>query len=512
MLNDLPAFKALQARAQAIADKPLAVLLSDVDRSRALVYQAADLRVDVSRQRITPDVLAGLFDLAGETDLVEKIEALFAGEKINKSEDRPVMHIAQRAPERLAGEEFSRLSAFADNVRAAPITDVINIGIGGSDLGPAMVSAALAHYGSGPNLHYVSNVDPSHLHDILCRCQPEQTLVIVTSKTFTTAETMRNAALARQWLGDHAAPGRLASRLVAVTAAPERALAWGVDEGQIFDFDEGVGGRYSLWSAVGLPVMIDIGPKHFAEMLAGAARLDDHFKEAPLASNVPVIMGLLRVWNRNFLSCPTHGLMPYDQRLSLLPAWAQQLEMESNGKSVDRDGKVITYATTPVIWGEAGTGCQHSFFQALHQGTDIVPLDILVPLKASGMTLDGDWDSSHKILVANALAQAEALAIGAENKAEPHRHFAGGRPSSLITWQATTPAVLGQLLALYEHITVVSGFVWNVNSFDQWGVELGKIMANRFSAVLAGEAEADDLSATAADLLADIMAGEPGRN
>jgi len=232
----------------------------------------------------------------------------------------------------------------------------------------------------------------------------------------------------------------------------------------------------------------------------------------PLASNVPVIMGLLRVWNRNCLSCPTHGLMPYDQRLALLPAWAQQLEMESNGKSVDRDGKVITYATTPVIWGEAGTGCQHSFFQALHQGTDIVPLDILVPLKASGMTLDGDWDSSHKILVANALAQAEALAIGAENKAEPHRHFAGGRPSSLITWQATTPAVLGQLLALYEHITVVSGFVWNVNSFDQWGVELGKIMANRFSAVLAGEAEADDLSATAADLLADIMAGEPGRN
>jgi glucose-6-phosphate isomerase len=255
--------------------------------------------------------------------------------------------------------------------------------------------------------------------------------------------------------------------------------------------------------------MIDVGPENFASMLAGAALMDDHFKDAPLAQNLAVIMGLLRVWNRNFLGYPTHGIMPYDQRLALVPAWAQQLEMESNGKSVSRDGTPLDSATTPVIWGAAGTGCQHSFFQALHQGSDVVPLDIMVPLSPAGIRLAGDWAQSHKILVANALAQAEALAIGSPNTEEPHRHFAGGRPSSLISWPVTTPHVLGQLLALYEHVTVVSGFIWDVNSFDQWGVELGKVMALRFSAVLAGESLADDLSATAADLLAEIMTDTP---
>ncbi|MGB1920892.1 MAG: glucose-6-phosphate isomerase [Candidatus Puniceispirillaceae bacterium] len=506
MLTALPAYAELMSAARSLERASLAALLADADRSRRLVFRAGELTLDASRQRVDHAVMAQLVALAGQAHLPQKIAALFAGERVNISEDRPVLHMMQRSADTLSDPDFARLAGFADQVRSSPVTAVINIGIGGSDLGPAMVSAALANHGDGPKLHYVSNVDPSHLHDVLLQCDPATTLVIVTSKTFTTAETMRNAGLARDWL---ASVGRQQESLAGVTAVPEKAAEWGIAPTQIFDFDEGVGGRYSLWSAVGLPVMIDVGPEKFAAMLAGAALMDEHFRTAPLAQNLPVIMGLLRVWNRNFLGYATHGIMPYDQRLALVPAWAQQLEMESNGKSVSRDGSPLHIATTPVIWGAAGTGCQHSFFQALHQGSDIVPLDIMVPLAPAGISLAGDWAQSHKILVANALAQAEALAIGSPNSEEPHRHFAGGRPSSLISWPSTTPHVLGQLLALYEHVTVVSGFIWDVNSFDQWGVELGKVMALQFSAVLAGGSPADDLSATAADLLAEIMTNTP---
>ena len=475
-------------------------LLADAQRSRGLVYRLDDLQVDLSRQKVTARTLQALLDLAMETGLADRIAALFAGEKVNKSEDRAVIHMAQRGVDRRESAEFTSLSSFADTVRRADVTDVVNIGIGGSDLGPAMVSAALASHVSGPRLHYVSNVDPSHLHDVLADSDPARTLVIITSKTFTTAETMRNAALARGWLGAHA------GSMAAVTAAPQVARDWGVAPDRIFDFDQGVGGRYSLWSAVGLPVMIDVGPATFADMLAGAAAMDDHFQTAPLAVNLPVLMGLLRVWNRNFMGLATHGIMPYDQRLHLLPAWAQQLEMESNGKSVSVDGAPLEHATTPVIWGSAGTGCQHSFFQALHQGSEVVPLDILVPLRPTGLHLAGDWADSHRVLVANAVAQAEALAIGSPNEAEPHRHFAGDRPSTIISWDASTPHAVGRLLALYEHVTVVSGFVWGVNSFDQWGVELGKAMAKQAEAVLAGAATPDGISATAVDLLARMAA------
>ena len=489
---------ALKDEASRLAGQHLRVLLGDADRSRALVFELDDLRLDMSRQKIGAETLPLLLDLAEETGLAARIVALFRGDRINLSEDRPVLHMAQRAAARVDGDEYARLSAFADDIRSGGVSDVVNIGIGGSDLGPAMVSAALASHADGPLVHYVSNVDPSHLHDVLAGCRPETTLVIVTSKTFTTAETMRNAALARDWLGVHAAS------MAAVTAAPAQARDWGIDEGRVFDFDQGVGGRYSLWSAVGLPVMTGVGGDAFAELLAGAAAMDDHFRETPHGRNLPVLMGLMRIWNRNFLGHATHGLMPYDQRLHLLPAWAQQLEMESNGKSVAATGETLDWATAPVIWGTAGTGCQHSFFQALHQGTDIVPLDILLPLRPTGLSLPGDWQDSHRVLAANALAQAEALAIGNPNSDEPHRHFAGDRPSSVISWQATGPYELGRLLALYEHVTAVSGFLWGVNSFDQWGVELGKVMANRVESVLAGKADADGFSATAADLLARI--------
>ena len=495
---------ALREEASTLRETHLRDLLADAGRARGLVVETEDLRVDLSRQKVTAETLRLLLDLAAETGLGERIEALFAGEPINRSEDRAVLHMAQRSAARRAGAEYARLSAFANEVRDGDVADVVNIGIGGSDLGPAMVSAALASHASGPRLHYVSNVDPSHLHDVLAVCDPARTLVIITSKTFTTAETMRNAVLAREWLG--AQGGGIA----AVTAAPAVARDWGIAADHIFDFDQGVGGRYSLWSAVGLPVMIDVGPTAFTDMLAGAAAMDAHFRAAPHAANLPVLMGLLRVWNRNFLTCATHGIMPYDQRLHLLPAWAQQLEMESNGKSVSVDGVSIDHATTPVIWGTAGTGCQHSFFQSLHQGSDIVPLDILVPLRPTGLRLAGDWAASHRVLVANAVAQAEALAVGSANRAEPHRHFAGDRPSTIISWDATTPFALGRLLALYEHVTVVSGFVWGINSFDQWGVELGKVMAKQAEAVLAGDAASDGISVTAADLLARMSKAGDG--
>ena len=487
---------ALREEADALLGVHLRELLADEPRARGLVVEMDDLRVDLSRQKVTSATMGRLLDLAAETNLKASIDALFAGERINTSEDRAVVHMAQRSAARREGAEYARLSGFADGVRGGDITDVVNIGIGGSDLGPAMVSAALASHADGPRVHYVSNVDPSHLHDVLAVCDPATTLVIVTSKTFTTSETMRNAALARDWLGTHD------NRMAAVTAAPRVARGWGLGADHIFDFDQGVGGRYSLWSAVGLPVMIDIGPADFAEMLAGAAAMDDHFRTAPHQANLPVLMGLLRVWNRNFMGCATHGIMPYDQRLHLLPAWAQQLEMESNGKSVSVDGAPLDHATTPVIWGTAGTGCQHSFFQALHQAGEPVPLDILVPLRPTGLRLAGDWADSHRVLVANAVAQAEALAIGSPNIAEPHRHFPGDRPSTIISWDATTPYAVGRLLALYEHVTVVSGFIWGLNSFDQWGVELGKVMAKQAEAVLAGEAASDGMSITAVDLLA----------
>ena len=498
------AAKSLAEEAAGLNGLHLRDLLADSARSRGLVYELGDLRVDLSRQKLRTETVAMLLELASQTGLAKKIEALFAGAHINRSEDRAVVHMAQRAEARVESAEYAGLAAFADTVRDSDITDVINIGIGGSDLGPAMVSAALASHADGPVVHYVSNVDPAHLHDVLAGCTPDTTLVITTSKTFTTAETMRNAALARDWLGGRG-PG-----MAAVTAAPKVARDWGVAEDRIFDFDEGVGGRYSLWSAVGLPVMIGIGPDHFAGMLAGAAAMDEHFRTAPFEANLPVLMGMMRVWNRNFMGHAAHGIMPYDQRLHLLPAWAQQLEMESNGKSVTLEGAAIGHATTPVIWGTAGTGCQHSFFQALHQGTDIVPLDILLPLRPTGLHLDGDWAASHRVLAANALAQAEALAVGSPNEAEPHRHFAGDRPSSVISWEASTPFAVGRLLALYEHVTVVSGFVWGLNSFDQWGVELGKVMAKRVEAVLDGSADADGFSATASDLLDRISAPSSG--
>ena len=487
-LTDNPAFAMLQNHANDLESVSFADVKADQKRQAEMSLALDDLQVDLSRHLMMPETLDLLAKLADEADVSGQFARLFDGAIMNVTEQRPVLHMGMRTAEALSGDDARKLAIFSEVLRGdQSVKDVVNIGIGGSDLGPAMVTNALAPYHNGPNLHFVSNVDPSHLADVLKHCTPERTQFIVTSKTFTTQETMTNARLAREWV---LAAGCMADRqFSAVTAAPEKAEEWGVEPDRIFGFADGIGGRYSLWSAVGLPIMVAIGPERFYEMLKGAHDMDQHVRHMPARQNIAIMMAGLRIYYRNIQNRSAYGIMAYDQRLRDFTRWAQQTEMESNGKSVDRAGKKLDYFTAPIIWGEAGTGAQHSFFQALHQEADICPLDILVPRKSVPDYKDQAYQDSHQMLVINALAQAEAFASGKENQQEPHRHFDGGRPVSFISWRATTPYALGRLLALYEHITIASGFMWDVNSFDQFGVELGKEMAK----ALANVKDADDM-------------------
>ena len=467
---------ALKSAAKRLKEVHLAELMQLPDRAD-FIFEFEDLELDCTRQPLDAASLSLLLELADKRGLARFMDSMFAGEAINLSENRPVVHCDLRAPEYLQSDAFKTLSAFAESVRDdKDITAVVNLGIGGSDLGSAMVVRALAGAHDGPACHFVGNICPTDLNDVLARCDPHKTLFIVTSKTFTTAETLTNALIAKAWLAE---AGVGVDSMVAVTAYESRARDWGIE--RVFAFAEGVGGRYSLWSAVGLAVMVAIGRDRFCAMLAGAHAMDCHVKTADYAQNLAVIMGLIRVWHRDYLGATSYGLMPYGQRLARFPAWAQQLEMESNGKGVDRNGKPLPRPAAPLIWGEAGTNSQHSFFQWLHQGIESVPIDILIARQpAEGLDDWGaDWQASHKMLAINAVAQAESLALGAPNTDAPHRHFPGNRASLLLSWDKTTPYALGRLLALYEHITIISGFIWGVNSFDQWGVELGKQMVTR---------------------------------
>lgn len=473
-LADNPLTPDLRILAENVKKQSLSSMIFTQNREKDFCRTLGDLEVDITRQRITPEILNALYRLARHGDVKGQIDAMLAGEAINYSEKRPIGHMAMRHPDRQKTAEWKKITLFTEEIRREKkYTDIVNIGIGGSELGPAMVSTALHPFSNSMRVHYVSNLDPAHMHDVLQFCKPESCLFIVTSKTFTTAETLQNAKLATKWLKK---AGIDKSALIAVTVASQKAADWGA--GRVFEFPEGVGGRYSLWSAVSLPVILSIGIEHFTDFLSGAYAIDAHIISAPDTENIPLLLALLRVWNRNFLHYPSHGIIPYNQRLMRLPAWAQQLEMESNGKGVDRFGKKLKIPASPLIWGETGTNAQHSFFQYLHQGLDIVPLDILLPRQPIGCdALEGSKES-HYSLAINAIAQAEALACGSENIAEPHRHFSGNRPSSVISWGKTTPYAVGRLLALYEYITIFSGFLWGINSFDQWGVELGKQRAN----------------------------------
>lgn len=469
--------------------------------------------IDWSKHRVTPEVLAALIDLAEEAGWEEGVRQLFSGAHINQTEDRAVMHMALRGhkadPFVVDGQEVMEevlatreaFGVYADEVRAAErITDVVNIGIGGSDLGPLMVTKALRkHRDGGPNVHFVSNVDGAHLESVLQGLDPTSTLFIVVSKTFTTQETMANAEAAKSWLVDTLGEEAIGRHFAAVSTNISAAVAFGVNEDHIFGFKDWVGGRYSLWGPVGLSIACAVGSKAFNELLGGARAMDRHFASASASENMPLISALLGIWYREYLGFATHVVLPYAQDLDRFPAYLQQADMESNGKYVGRDGKPVEHPTGPVVWGEAGTNGQHAFYQLLHQGTSVHPADIIAvksPLS--------QFEDHHTKLLANAVAQAEALMCGrtesevraemaatgqepaAINAIAPHRVFKGNRPSTFILLDELSPANVGQLIALYEHRIFIQGLIWNVCSYDQWGVELGKVLAKNILAEWSG--------------------------
>ena len=471
-----------------------------------MTAEAVGLYLDYSKHRATDETVGLLIELARACGVTERRAAMFAGERINTTEGRAVLHVALRAPRdetiMVDGvnvvdgvhEVLDRMAGFADRVRSGEwtghtgrrITNIVNIGIGGSDLGPVMAYRALRDYSDrSMTFGFVSNVDSTDFVETTSTFDPEETLFIISSKTFSTLETMTNANTARAWclekLGDEAA---IAKHFVAVSTNAEAVRAFGIDTDNMFGFWDWVGGRYSMDSAIGLSTMLAIGPKHYAEMLSGFHAMDVHFQNAPLEANLPVLMGLMAVWYRDFFGAQTAAVLPYDQYLERFPAYLQQLTMESNGKHVTLDGARVDYETGAIYWGEPGTNGQHSFYQMIHQGTSLIPCDFI----AFGESLNPLGDH-HDILTANVLAQAEALAFGktadevrAEGTAEElvaHRVFEGNRPSSTIVLEKLTPYALGTLVALYEHSVFVQGAVWGIDSFDQWGVELGKVLAKR---------------------------------
>ncbi len=507
-------WRALKDHFAAVKDLTLRALFeADPDRGTALAAEGAGLYLDYSKNRVTRETVRLLCDLARTRGLEARRDAMFQGERINVTEDRPVLHVALRAPRgtviKVDGhdvvpdvhEVLGQMSAFADKVRDGTwtgysgkrIRTVINIGIGGSYLGPEMACQALRPFADPAiAVRFVANVDSEALRAATADLDPAETLFIVCSKTFTTEETMTNARSARQWcvagLGSEAA---VAAHFVAVSTNAAEVARFGIDAAHMFVFWDWVGGRYSLGSAVGLSLMIAIGPERFREMLAGFRDMDEHFQSAPLERNLPVLMGMLSVWYNNFHGMETQAILPYAQGLARLPAYLEQLQMESNGKHVDLAGRPVTYQTGPIVWGEPGVDAQHSFYQLLHQGTKAVPCDLIGFCRSSA-----DLPGHQDLLMANLLAQAEALAFGrpAARLAEegvpapqiPYRVCEGNRPTTIVLGEALTPRVLGALIALYEHSVFTQGVVWGIDSFDQWGVELGKVLARRIASEIRG--------------------------
>ncbi|MGI6785883.1 MAG: glucose-6-phosphate isomerase [Gleimia sp.] len=501
----------------------------DPKRAEKLTLNAADLYVDLSKNLLTEDVLAALTQLADEVNLRERMEAMYSGEHINVTEDRAVLHTALRLPKDAQLEvdgqnvvedvhaELDKIYAFAQKVRSGewvgitgkPIETVVNIGIGGSDLGPVMAYEALKPYAKeGLSARYISNIDPTDAGEKTKDLDPETTLVIVASKTFTTLETLTNARIVREWLLNGlekagALEGKsreeaVRKHFIAVSTALEKVEAFGIDPKNAFGFWDWVGGRYSVDSAVGTSLAIVLGREAFEDFLAGFHAMDEHFKNEPWESNVPALMGLLNVWYTNFLDAHTHAVLPYAQYLHRFPAYLQQLTMESNGKSVTWDGKPVEYQTGEVFWGEPGTNGQHAFYQLIHQGTRLIPVDFIAFANPTWPIKDGDADM-HELFLGNFFAQTRALAFGKtadEVRAEgtdeaivPARVFEGNKPTTSIMAPALTPSALGQLIALYEHITFTEGIVWGIDSFDQWGVELGKVLAKELTPAVAGDRE-----------------------
>lgn len=522
-ITETASFQALQAHFSTAGQVPMRQLFADnAQRFSQMTLEAAGLMLDYSKNRLDAASIDLLIALAGECGVEARREAMFRGEKINLSEQRAVLHTALRAPAGTAlvvdGQNIdhdvqavlARIKVFTERVRSGnwrgytgrPISDIVNLGIGGSDLGPKMACLALRSYAT-PNLtmHFVSNVDGHDMAATLDKIDPATTLFIVASKTFVTAETMLNAHTARSWFLQQGKEADLARHFVAVSTNTAAIQAFGIDPENMFPFWDWVGGRYSVWSSIGLAVALSVGFDYFSDFLAGAHAMDQHFRAAPLAQNMPVMLALIGFWNRQFLGCESLSIAPYHQDLSRFPAYLQQLEMESNGKRVSHDGTPVALPTCPVIWGDCGTNAQHAYFQLLHQGSAITPLDFIAALRPTH-----DLPGHHDALLANCFAQSEAFMRG-KNEAEvqadltaegmaperiaallAHKTFPGNRPSNTILMDQLTPLTLGALIALYEHKTFVQGVLWNVNSFDQWGVELGKVLAQNIQAELSGPA------------------------
>lgn len=508
--------------------------LFDQDKKRAITFSILqeDLFFDFSKTNIDKATLKLLMDLARSRRIFEARDAMFSGEPINTSEGRAVLHTALR---NLEGspiyvdeidvmpsvfQTLEKMKDFSERLRSGhflgqggAITDVVNIGIGGSDLGPAMVIKALAPYQDGPNCHFISNVDGSHIHDVLSGLNPKTTLIIIASKTFTTLETMKNAQTAYAWMSEVVNDPSL--QFAAVSTAFHKTDEFGISRDRVFGFEDWVGGRYSLWGPIGLSIIITLGAKVFESFLNGAHEMDNHFKNAEMVENLPIILALVGVWHNQICNYSTRAVLPYDQRLSKLPAYLQQLEMESNGKGVNTDGRPLNFHSGPVVWGETGTNGQHAFFQLLHQGTRIIPCEFLVAAQSHEAYLD----HHHKSLLSNCLAQSEALMLGRnfeevcskadkdhikreefENQAR-HRVFPGNRPSTTLLYPKLTPKILGKIIALYEHRVFVEGKILGINSFDQWGVELGKELANELETILLGNSENKDLNTSTQNLI-----------
>lgn len=527
---------ALKDHHAAVEGRRILDLFETEGRAAAFSAMSDGMLFDYSKTNLDARGRDLLLSLATASGVAEKRDAMFAGAKINETEGRAVLHNALRnldASVSVDGKDvmpevratYARMQGFAEDVRAGrylgqggPISDVVNIGIGGSDLGPAMACIALSPFADGPRAHFISNVDGAHAADILRGLNPETTLVVVASKTFTTIETMTNAETVRKWMAAKVAdPGK---QFAAVSTAADKTAAFGISADRVFGFEDWVGGRYSMWGPIGLSLMLAIGPSQFAEFLRGGAAMDRHFRETPFEQNLPVLLALVGVWHNQICGHATRAVLPYDQRLSRLPAYLQQLEMESNGKRVSMDGKDLPFHSGPVVWGEPGTNGQHAFYQLIHQGTRVVPCEFLVARYGH----EPDLAHQHLLLVANCLAQSEALMrgrslaeataimakkglTGAElDRQARHRVFPGNRPSTTLAYQKLTPFVLGQIIALYEHRVFVEGVILGINSYDQWGVELGKELALALQPVLEGKTPTDGKDGSTAALVSYLRA------
>ncbi len=527
----------LRSHLAAHAERSILSLFDQAGRALDFSIRADGMLFDYSKTAMDAEARDLLIRLAEASALSDRREAMFTGAKINETEGRAVLHTALRnldASVVVDGKDVmaevrathARMETFARDVRTGrfagqggKITDIVNIGIGGSDLGPAMACLALSPYADGPRAHFVSNVDGAHVHDVLASLNPETTLVIVASKTFTTIETMTNAATARKWMAEKVAdPG---AHFAAVSTAAEKTAAFGIAPERVFGFEDWVGGRYSMWGPIGLSLMIAVGPEDFAGFLAGGAAMDAHFRAARFQENLPVMLALVGIWHNQVCGYATRAVLPYDQRLSRLPAYLQQLEMESNGKRVAMDGSDLTKNSGPVVWGEPGTNGQHAFYQLIHQGTRVVPCEFLVAKQGH----EPDLAHQHLLLVANCLAQSEALMRGRSleeargimarkgltgqelDRQARHRVFPGNRPSTTLVYDQLTPFVLGQIIALYEHRVFTEGVILGINSFDQWGVELGKELALALEPILAGRESAEGKDGSTRMLVERLTSG-----